>query len=150
MYPENIEIENPGGLYQGLTMEDIGKRSVRRNRLIADFLHRAHYIERVGSGFDRMKQSLKENNNPELEISATNFFNIRFQKRLEDINISLLTRRQVDVYNFIQNRRVTTKKEISTFLTVSEDTALRELNALLNLKLIAKAGTGKATNYTKI
>ncbi len=77
MFPDYIEIENPGGLYRGLTLEDLGKRSIRRNRLIADLLHRAGYIERVGSGFSRMEQALAENNNPPLKVSATNFFNIR-------------------------------------------------------------------------
>ena len=59
--------------------------------MIADLLHRAGFIERVGSGFSRMQQSLLENNNPPLEVVATNFFNIRFYKRLQKIDTSKLT-----------------------------------------------------------
>src|SRR5262249_44719055 len=61
MFPDYVEIESPGGLYRGLTLEDLGKRSIRRNRLIADLLHRAGFIERVGSGFSRMENALREN-----------------------------------------------------------------------------------------
>lgn len=51
-------------MYRGLTVEDLGKRSVRRNRLIADLLQRAGFVERVGSGFSRMEMALADNNNP--------------------------------------------------------------------------------------
>ena len=47
---------NPGGLFSGLSIADLGKRSVRRNRLLADLLFRARYVERVGSGIPRMRR----------------------------------------------------------------------------------------------
>ncbi len=148
IFPDYIEIENPGGLYRGLTIEDLGKRSVRRNRLIADVLHRANYIERVGSGFSRMQQALSENNNPDYQVSATNFFNIRFLKRLKDgTPVANLTRRQIEIYQLMQQRSSVSKKDIATALNVSDDTALRELNALIVLKIIGKEGVGKATSY---
>ena len=112
MFPDYIEIENPGGLYRGLTVEDLGKRSVRRNRLIADLLQRSGFVERIGSGFSRMKMALAENNNPPLEVSVTNFFNIRFYKRLEKVNPSLLSPRQVKIYQLLcDNERMGKKRD---------------------------------------
>lgn len=147
MYPEYIEIENPGGLYHGLTIDDLGRRSVRRNRLIADLLHRARYIERVGSGFDRMKRALEHNKNPALEVKATNFFNIRFFKRSQDVNLQVLSPRQLKIYHHFLERKVMAKKEIAVLLNISEDTALRELKILLKHALVRKKGEGKATTY---
>lgn len=147
MYPTHIDIENPGGLYHGLRIADLGKRSVRRNRLIADLLHRSKYIERVGSGFDRMRHSLSENNNPPLEISASNFFNIRFMKREENELIKSLTTRQYNVYHLFNTRNTLSKKEISEAMGISEDTTLRELKILMSKKLIRKEGIGKGTIY---
>lgn len=147
IYPDHIDIENPGGLPSGLSLENLGKRSVRRNRLIADLLHHAKYIERVGSGFDRMKQSLIQNNNPSLEVSATNFFDIRFYKRTPDISISELTQRQALLYQILIERNRITKNEAAIALQVSDDTAVRELNKLIKLGLIKKSGMGKATIY---
>lgn len=147
MFPDFIEIENPGGLYRGLTLEDLGKRSIRRNRLIADLLHRAGYIERVGSGFSQMEVALVENNNPPLEVKATNFFNIRFYKRLEKIELNNLTPRQLEIYRLLQEYHHISKKDISRILNISEDSALRDLNALINLDMAHKQGIGKSTVY---
>ena len=147
MYPDHIDIENPGGLYHGLTLSDLGKRSIRRNRLIADLLHRARYIERVGSGFDRMKHSLSENHNPELQVSATNFFNITFYRRTQQHDFPQLSPRQITLYRHFLERKVLTKKEVVMMLSISEDTAVRELKAMIQLGLITKQGSGKATKY---
>jgi len=149
MFPDYIEIENPGGLYRGLTLADLGKRSIRRNRLLADLLHRAGFIERVGSGFSRMENALLENNNPPLEVVATNFFNIRFYKRLNEIDQSMLTTRQLTIYQTICNSKGINKREITIQLNLGDDTTLRELNHLIKLKLITKKGIGKATIYFK-
>lgn len=148
MFPEYIEIENPGGLYRGITLEDLGKRSVRRNRMIADLLHRAGFIERVGSGFSRMENALLENSNPPLEVKSSNFFNIRFYKRLSNIEPSKLTPRQIKIYQIMSEKEAMTKKEIAAQLDVSEDTVIRELNALIQLGAVTKQGAGKSTVYS--
>jgi ATP-dependent DNA helicase RecG len=147
MYPNHIDIENPGGLFRGLTLSDLGKKSVRRNRLIADLLHRAGYIERVGSGFSRMQKALEENQNPKLEVISKNFFNIRFYKRKPDFNLRKLSSRQLSLYQAILERKIISKKEAALSLGVSEDTALRELKSLMALDLIEKQGEGKSTLY---
>lgn len=149
IFPDRIEIENPGGLYHGLTLENLGQRSVRRNRLIADLLHRAGYIERVGSGFARMEQALKNNNNPPYQVNVTNFFQIRFFKRIESANQANLSDRQLQLLIFFREKNSATKREAAAFLNVSEDTALREIKSLIDLKLLVKKGTGKATYYTQ-
>ena len=150
MYPNYIDSENPGGLFHGLTVEALGKRSVRRNRLIADLLHRAEYIERIGSGFTRMQHALLKNNNPPLEVSATNFFNIRFYKRLFSEIEGELTLRQLQLFRILQARGRMTKQDIVIALNVSADKALREIKVLLDKKLAKRTGIGKATVYVLI
>lgn len=147
MFPDFIEIENPGGLYRGLSLEDLGKRSVRRNRLIADMLHRSRFIEKVGSGFSRMQKALSDNNNPPLEVVATNFFNIRFYKRMTTVELSKLTPRQISVYQIIYNSEGINKRHIALQAQLSEDTVLREIHHLIDLNLVAKQGVGRATTY---
>ncbi len=148
MYPDRIDIESPGGLYLGLTVENLGTRSVRRNRLIADLLHRARFIEKVGSGFDRMRQSLSENNNPPLEVSATNFFNIRFYKRISTGLALSLTSRQLTIYQLFQEKKELTRSQIASILGASNDTIIRDLNELVKQKHIQRKGVGKAVVYT--
>ena len=145
IFADRLEVENPGGLFSGLSLADLGKRSVRRNRLVADLLFRARYVERVGSGIPRMRQALEENGNPPMEIAASNFFVVTFRPRLD--TESPLSARQSRLFHFVAGRTRTTKEEAATFLAVSGDTALRELRALRNAGLVERGGVGRAAFY---
>ena len=147
MFSNRLELENPGGLPRGLTEEGLGKRSVRRNRLIADLLHRAGYIERVGSGFDRMRRALQENQNPPLQVSATNFFTIQFSPRLKEPAEMGLTERQRKLLGMLQERKSIQTTDAIRFLGASKDTVLRELNTLIRLGLVEKHGKGRGVTY---
>ncbi len=52
IFKNRVEIRNPGGLYDGLTMEEMrgGNVSRRRNPLIADLFRRIHMVEGWGRG----------------------------------------------------------------------------------------------------
>ncbi len=147
VFADRLEIENPGGLLHGLKIEDLGNRSVRRNRTIADLLFRAKYIERIGSGIQRMRRALELNNNPPMEITATNFFVVKLYPRVDKEESLHLTPRQNHLFQFIKGKGRITKREASLWLKVSDDTALREIKALLEKDLIIKSGTGKSTVY---
>jgi ATP-dependent DNA helicase RecG len=148
VFSDRLEIENPGGLPPGLTIEDIGKRSVRRNRTIADLLFRAKFVEQIGSGIQRMKRALKDNGNPPMQISATNFFVVKFHPRVETAGGRQLTSRQNKLYIFIKSKGSVTKSESATLLGVSGDTALREIKALVREGLVKQSGAGKSTRYS--
>ncbi len=45
LYTDRIEVISPGGLPKGMTLADLGRKSIRRNALIADLLHRIEFIE---------------------------------------------------------------------------------------------------------
>lgn len=148
IFDNRIEIENPGGLFKGLTIEEMGKRSVRRNRLIAELFFRAGFIEMVGSGIGRMFKAMKENGNPEPEIQASNFFNIIFKKAIGKGQGVLLTERQKKLLHFISTGgKIVSKDDCAKFLEISGDTVLRELKVLLAHSLVEQIGTGRGTRY---
>jgi len=62
VFDDRVEISNPGGLPSGLNPEDFGTKSVVRNPIIASLLNRANYIERIGTGINRIKDAVKRNN----------------------------------------------------------------------------------------
>ena len=115
--------------------------------MIADLLHRAGYIEKVGSGFSRIQNSLQENNNPPYEISATNFFDLRFKKRVGDETFMQLTPRQLKLLEIIRERGNVSTRIAAIMLDISNDTVLSDLHALIQFELICKEGKGKATIY---
>jgi ATP-dependent DNA helicase RecG len=147
IFSDRLEVESPGGLPPGLTMKDLGQRSVRRNRAIADLLYRAKFVERIGSGLQRMERALTENGNPPMEISATNFFVVRFLPRVEKMNSQSLTKRQYTLYQYVRECGGMSKRDAASFLAVSGDTALREIKVLLKEGLLTQTGVGRGIKY---
>jgi len=73
IYADRIEIVSPGGLPAGLSPEELGTRSVRRNPLVADLLHRIGFIEKAGTGIGRMRQEARDHGSPTPEFRADGF-----------------------------------------------------------------------------
>jgi hypothetical protein len=67
IYGDRIEISNPGGLPKGLSQAELGTRSVRRNPLVADLLHRIGFIC------------------PTPQFTANGFFTVTFQPTGEGV-----------------------------------------------------------------
>jgi len=80
IYDDRIEICNPGGLPKGLSPESFGKRSVLRNPRIAGMLHRADYIEKMGTGVRKMQRLMSEAGLAPLEFTFTSIFTVTFRK----------------------------------------------------------------------
>ncbi len=58
-YPDRLEISNPGGFPPGITPENILRHPPRRrNPRLAEALYRLGYVERAGSGVDKMYRLL--------------------------------------------------------------------------------------------
>ena len=54
VFRDRVEVRSPGGLFGGLTIEQIVKENIsrRRNELIADIFHRVHFVEKWGRGIE--------------------------------------------------------------------------------------------------
>ena len=78
IYTDRIEVSNPGGLPKGMLPSDLGHKSVRRNPLIADLLHRIEFIEKAGTGIKRMRDEARAQGCPEPTFEATGFFTTTF------------------------------------------------------------------------
>jgi len=83
IYADRIEISNPGGLPKGLSREELGTRSVRRNPLIADLLHRIALIEKAGTGIRRILEDARQHKCPEPKFKVNGFFTATFWPNAE-------------------------------------------------------------------
>jgi len=79
IYTDRIEVISPGGLPKGMTLADLGRKSIRRNALIADLLHRIDFIEKAGTGIRRIRDEVREQGCPEPEFEANGFFTAIFR-----------------------------------------------------------------------
>lgn len=76
IFDNRIEISNPGGLPKGLSPQNFGKHSVTRNSLVAALLHRCSYIEKAGTGIQRMRDGMKEAGLLEPTFEFSGFFTV--------------------------------------------------------------------------
>ena len=79
LYADRIEVISPGGLPKGLTPNDLGSRSVRRNPLISDLLHRIEFIEMAGTGIRRIRDEARDLDCPEPEFAVDSFVTVTFR-----------------------------------------------------------------------
>jgi len=78
IYQDRITISSPGGLPPGMVPADLGHKSVRRNPIIADLYHRIGFIEKAGTGIERMREGARELGYPEPEFDMDGFFTVTF------------------------------------------------------------------------
>ncbi|OGF44625.1 MAG: hypothetical protein A2231_12905 [Candidatus Firestonebacteria bacterium RIFOXYA2_FULL_40_8] len=60
VFPDRIEINNPGSLPEGMYRKNLGKLSVRRNEIIADLFARMNKGEKLGRGIAKIKNWIRE------------------------------------------------------------------------------------------
>ena len=71
VYDDRLEVTSPGGLYNGLTYEEImSGHSKLRNKGIANIFNQMGFIEAWGTGIRRIKQAAKQYElpNPEIQV----------------------------------------------------------------------------------
>ena len=85
IYADRIDVVSPGGLPPGLSIGQLGKKSVRRNPLIADLLHRIDLIEKAGTGIGRMRDAARDHGSPEPTFQVDDFFTCSFRPLPADV-----------------------------------------------------------------
>lgn len=83
IYDDRVEIINPGGLPRGLSAQELGTVSIRRNQIIADLFFRMHKVERIGMGIQKMKIAMEEAGLRKPLFKSNGFFRAIFQRSPE-------------------------------------------------------------------
>lgn len=85
IFDDRMEIYSPGGMADGIAIQDrdpLSVPSIRRNPLLADIFERLGYMERKGSGFGKIldayefQVNYKENKKPTFRSDRASFFAI--------------------------------------------------------------------------
>jgi ATP-dependent DNA helicase RecG len=80
IFDDRVEITNPGGVPKGITKENFGTVSITRNSVIASLLHRINYIEKMGTGINRIRESARESST-EFQFDMVGFFKVSFKRK---------------------------------------------------------------------
>ena len=81
IFDNRVTITNLGGLPADLKPSDFGTKSVVRNAVIASLLHRVEYIEKIGTGINRIKNAIKESDLSDVTFSYDTFFTVSFWRK---------------------------------------------------------------------
>lgn len=81
IFDDRVEITNPGGAPKGITEKNFGTISIARNPVVASLLHRANYIERMGTGVNRMTEAMVSAGlkKPDFQVKG-HFFKVIFER----------------------------------------------------------------------
>lgn len=80
IFDDRVEISNPGGLPKKLKPQHFGRYSIARNPLITGLLHRCEYIEKAGTGIQRMRMGMKDAGLLEPVFEFSGFFTVTFYR----------------------------------------------------------------------
>ena len=156
IYDDRVEISNPGCLPPEIPVEKIKEphKSYPRNKLIAQVLYLTAYLERWGTGVERILQKCIEYDVPEPEWTASEYdVSITFwrnsRKRLDECNDkngensgeNKLTERQLLIYEILKVNGENTAKSLARILSMSQRTVEREISFLRRQGFIDKDGT---------
>lgn len=153
VFPDRVEIWNPGELPERLQIEDLKKPhpSLPRNPLLFKQLYRAGYVEDVGGGTLDIIRLCRENGLPEPEFEEkmgcfviTIWRGAITESYLKSLEIN---ERQKNIVLFLKTATRIGREEYEKRFNVSERTANRELSELVKLGLIDKVGKGPSTYY---
>lgn len=155
VYDDKSWFNNLGGLPEGTSLEELLSvhSSKPRNPLIANVFYTAGIIESLGSGIERMRNALKEQNLPDIKIEANHFdFNLWFSKDIyteEYLSKLGLNERQIKAVMYVKKNGKITNREYQEINNVKKRQASIELTDLLSRQVLERIGkTGKGTFYT--
>ena len=159
IFDDRIEFFNPGGLYDGLTIEKLLKNryiSKTRNKLIALMFKECGLIEKYGSGIDRIKRLCKEHHLPELKFEEIQKgFRVTIYKETaqettqETAQETAQETTRDKIISLIKNNPKITKKEIMKILNKADGTIKEHLSNLKKDGIIERIGSTKS-GYWKV
>ncbi|PKP55549.1 MAG: hypothetical protein CVT89_08145 [Candidatus Altiarchaeales archaeon HGW-Altiarchaeales-2] len=153
IFPDRVEIWNPGNLPCQLKIDDLKKPhpSLPKNSLIFRQFYRAGYVEDVGGGTTDIIQLCKDSElaEPKFEekmgyLIVTIYRSVLTEKHLDDMNIS---ERQKKAINYMKTHGKIKRTECEKLHGLSERSANRELKEMVMKKIVKKTGRGPTTFY---
>ena len=153
VFSDRIEVWNPGGLPEDMTVEMLRKphHSVPRNRLLCEVLFLAHYIERAGTGTLDMIRLCADKGLPEPQFrnEGEHFVTVVWRNWLTDTLVEKLrlNERQKKAIGYLKTNGRISNKEYQQVTKAIKKTASRDLADLKNKQVVEQVGSQGAGVY---
>lgn len=151
-YSDRIEISNPGELLGSLTVDNLGRKAIRRNPLIGELFYRLGKGEKLGSGISRMQALMNEwRLKPPRFESVAGFFSVTFFGPGPAISEEKLLLLPARPRHFADRRHQIdgpfSARQYAEIFHVSARTAQKDLQMLMDAGIVASDGKGKGMRY---
>ncbi|MDP9120357.1 MAG: putative DNA binding domain-containing protein [Acidobacteriota bacterium] len=80
-FEDRIELSNPGGPFGQASEGEFGSHADYRNPTITRWLVELGYVEQLGRGIRRVRKTMAQNGNPELEVEVDGFTRLVVRRR---------------------------------------------------------------------
>ncbi len=138
IYDDRIWFSNPGGLPEGITVQELKKphQPYLRNPLIAKVFYLAGYIEQYGSGTVRMVEWMKEAGLPEPDYKEElGGFSVYFCKDIytqNNLRRMELNEQQIKAVMYVKEKGRIANRKYQELWNTSGRTATRDLTDLVS------------------
>src|ERR1035438_4543907 len=142
LFDDRIEIENPGLLPFGLTIEDIMQGiSKLRNRVIGRVFHELHLIEQWGSGIQRMTAACQEAG---LEAPRLEEIGMHFRVTIPSARVRQPHTDETDrhILTLFGDGVARSTAAVAKHIGLSQRATLARLKSLASRGLVVEIGTG--------
>jgi len=142
LFDDRIEIENPGLLPFGLTIEDIQKGvSKLRNRVIGRVFQEFHLIEQWGSGIQRMTSACQEAG---LAAPKLEEIGLHFRVTISSARVARATTDETDqrILDLLGDGEARSTAAVARHLGLSPRATLTRLKSMTERGLLVEIGTG--------
>ena len=157
IYDDRITITSPGGMYNGMLIQDLDIADVsseRRNPILANVMAQLDYMEKRGSGLTRICNETKaldgynDELKPTFKSTPTQFQTIIYASTDNtnvgdcdgDMSATKLTDRQQKMLSIISKSPTVSGRKMSEILSVSQRTIERDLSLLKKLGVLKHEG----------
>lgn len=159
IYPDHLEIHNPGLLPVGVTPSNILQTTSQRNPHLANIFRDLHLMEKEGSGYDRIYEVLLSAGRPIPEVTeGHDRVTVTIRRRiLKPEIIDFISRtndafqpsqRELIVLGLIAQHTALTSIKLQSLLSLRDSQQVAVwLGGLRDWGLVSTRGKGKATEY---
>jgi len=141
MFADRLEIQNPGGLYGGVTVKELKEGQSTRNLLLVQLMEDLHLVENRGSGIDAMLEAMRTANlqPPRFEDKRTSFLAVLYNTPAMSAEERIL--------EYIREHGSIKRADCQQLLGIDEIGAKYILRKMKEAGLLRQEGTRRGAHY---
>lgn len=159
LYPDRMEVTNPGLLPLGVTTKNILQKTVKRNTHLAKVFYDLHLMEAEGSGYDLIyEMQLSAGKQIPVVVEGDDYVEVTVSRRIISKEISRIydylsynfkiNQKGIIALGVILQKGTVSATDLAKELQLGDGDRLRSYTtSLLENKIILTTGTGKGTRY---